>query len=489
MRFWPKSLRGQVLAALALALIVAQGVNLVLLQRSQMARQDGMVANSAAFRLLSFDRRQQEDRPQGRERRGGPGSRERRGDRRGALRDIAFGAAPTLRPELTAETPQKPGERRQEGVEVQVAEALQRQGVSAENIVAVRRQLSDEPEAEQRIRRRAARAGINEQNLPRQIYVIGVQPEAGAQWRVVHVAGARERNFRGFGAILLQTVLLFFILFGALALILGRITRPLAALTQRSEEFARDRNAADQIEPSGPADVSQLIMAHNDLETKIAGLLDEKDVMLGAIGHDLKTPLAALRVRIESVSDETERARMAETIDGIAGSLDDILSLARVGRPTDPLESVELGALAASIVEEYEDLGEPVTVEESERMVGQMRASWVRRALRNLISNALRYGGSARVSLTREASENGDNAILLVEDDGPGIPAADIGRMMEPFTRGEPSRNKLTGGAGLGLTLARAIAEQHGGTLKLVNLHDDAGNITGLAAKISLPLG
>ncbi len=485
MRFWPKSLRGQVLVALALALIVAQGVNLALLQRSQMARQDGIVANSAAFRLLSFDRRQQDDRPQGRERRRGPG----RGDRRGELRDTTLRAAPTLRPELAASSPQRLGERRQEGVETQVAEALQRQGVSAESIVAVRRSLSDEPEAEQRIRRRVVRAGRSERDLPRQIYVVGVQSEAGAQWRVVRVAGVRERDFRGLGAILLQTVLLFLILFGALAAILGRITRPLAALTERSEQFARTRIAADQIEPSGPADVSQLIRAHNALETKIAGLLDEKDVMLGAIGHDLKTPLAALRVRIESVRDEAERAKMADTIDGIAGSLDDILSLARVGRPTDPLESVELGALAASIVEEFEDLGEPVTLEKSERMVGQMRASWVRRALRNLISNALRYGESARVSLTRDAAGNGGKAVLLVEDDGPGIPVADIERMMEPFTRGEPSRNRLTGGAGLGLTLARAIAEQHGGTLTLMNRRDEAGKVTGLAAKITMPLG
>ncbi len=475
MRIWPKSLRGQVLAALALALIVAQGVNLVLLQRSQMARQDSIVANSAAFRLLAFDRRLQDERPR----------RRRGGGRRDGLRDTTFGAPRTLRPETSANSPQRSGERRHGGVEAQVAEAFLRQGVTTQNIVAVRRPLTEEPETEQRMRRRADRAGLSERDLPRQIYVVGVQAEPEAQWRVVRVASVRERSFRGFSAILVQTVLLFLLLFGALALILNRITRPLAALTKRSEEFAHTRNAADQIEPSGPADVSQLITAHNSLETKIAGLLDEKDVMLGAIGHDLKTPLAALRVRIESVSDEAERTKMADTIDGIAGSLDDILSLARVGHPADPLESIELSALAASIVEEYEDLGEPVTLDQSERMAGQMRASWVRRALRNLISNALRYGGTARVSLTRD----GGNAVLLVEDDGPGIPPADIERMMEPFTRGEPSRNRLTGGAGLGLTLARAIAEQHGGTLTLKNRQDESGKVAGIAATVTLPLG
>src|SRR6185312_10130036 len=106
------------------------------------------------------------------------------------------------------------------------------------------------------------------------------------------------------------------------------------------------------IEPSGPEDTRRLIAAHNAMEASIAALLDEKDVMLGAIGHDLKTPLAALRVRIESVPDDAERAKMAATIEDIARTLDDILSLARVGRPTDPLEPTDLAALVASVVED-----------------------------------------------------------------------------------------------------------------------------------------
>jgi signal transduction histidine kinase len=99
------------------------------------------------------------------------------------------------------------------------------------------------------------------------------------------------------------------------------------------------------------------------------GLLDEKNVMLGAIGHDLKTPLAALRVRIEAVEDDAERARMAATIEDINRSLDDILSLARVGRPSDPLETTELSALVTDVMGEYEDMGEDVTLEDTVRIV------------------------------------------------------------------------------------------------------------------------
>jgi signal transduction histidine kinase len=205
--------------------------------------------------------------------------------------------------------------------------------------------------------------------------------------------------------------------------------------------------------------------------------------MLGAIGHDLKTPLAALRVRIEAVEDDTERGRMAAGIEDINRSLDDILSLARVGRPSDPLERAELSALVADVVGEYEDMGEDVTLGEAERLVMPLRATWLRRALRNLVSNALRYGTRARVSLRREGGE----AVLVVEDDGPGIPAHEIARMLEPFTRLEASRNSATGGTGLGLTLARAIADQHGGSLHLVN-RQEGGETKGLTATLRLPL-
>jgi signal transduction histidine kinase len=268
------------------------------------------------------------------------------------------------------------------------------------------------------------------------------------------------------------------VLVGGLALLLRRITRPLAALTRRVEHFAATREIDGQLEPSGPDDTRRLIAAHNAMEARISALLNEKDVMLGAIGHDLKTPLAALRVRIESVDDSTERERMAASIDDISRSLDDILSLARVGRSTDPLEVTDLSALVAAVVEEFEDMGEAVTLGETERIPLPLRATWLRRALRNLIGNALRYGERATISLRRE----GDDAVVRVEDVGPGIPEGDLGRMMEPFTRGEGSRNRTTGGAGLGLTIAKAIAEQHGGRLILANRPDG-----GLLVELRLP--
>jgi len=201
--------------------------------------------------------------------------------------------------------------------------------------------------------------------------------------------------------------------------------------------------------------------------------------MLGAIGHDLKTPLAALRVRIESVPDETQRKRMAQSIEELTTSLDDILNLARVGRASEPPARTDCAALAASLVSEYEDMGEPVTMAEGERIIASVRVTWLRRALRNLIGNAVRYGKSAHINVAQKDSY----VEFAIEDNGPGIPEERIAGLMEPFARGEESRSRATGGTGLGLTLARAVAEQHGGTLTLANRTEG-----GLRAVIRLPL-
>ena len=130
-------------------------------------------------------------------------------------------------------------------------------------------------------------------------------------------------------------------------------------------------------------------------------------------------------------------------------------------------------------------MGQPVELGETMRVALPLRPTWIRRALRNLIGNALRYGGTAEVSVTRE----GGAALVRITDRGPGIPEGAIATMLEPFTRGDPSRNSETGGAGLGLTLARAITEQHGGTLTLANLRGADGAVQGLEATLRLPVG
>jgi len=452
MRLWPRSLQGQLLLSIALALLVAQGLSAALLYRAQAERREATLVGTAAFRLAGGPRRE-----------GGPfAGLAPRGERMGVM--------------LRDASPQQSGESRDTHAEEVLGEMLAREGLAFDEVVVVRRPVARDPLAQRWIARRHGRmpAGLKE---PHDLIVAAIHRPDG-RWlhaRVMIPSGERQLLL----SMLLQALFTYAVLVGAVWLVLRRITRPLQALTRRMERFAGTRDGVPPLEPQGPDDVRGLIAAHNALEARIAGLLDEKDVMLGAIGHDLKTPLAALRVRIESVEDDAERIKMAATIEDIARSLDDILSLARVGRPSDPLEPTELGALVAAVVEEYEDRGEPVTFAEAPRVVLSLRATWLRRALRNLIDNALRYGGAAQVSLVREDGK----AVLRVEDEGPGIPEHEIDRMLQPFTRLEASRNSATGGAGLGLTLARAIAEQHGGELTLANRADG-----GLRASLSLPL-
>ena len=199
--------------------------------------------------------------------------------------------------------------------------------------------------------------------------------------------------------------------------------------------------------------------------------------MLGAIGHDLRTPLASLRVRVESVDDDADRARMAETIAEMNRMLDDILSLARLGRPSEPPTEVDLAALVDAVVEDFREIGHEVVFEESERIRMRLRPGLMRRALRNLIENALKYAGAVEVSVTASAQ----SVAILVCDRGPGIPADRLGDVFEAFTRLETSRNKATGGIGLGLALARTIVRDAGGDITLANR--DGG---GLIARITL---
>ena len=450
------------LLAVALALLLAQGVSALLLYRAQAERREAMQISAAAFRLLQASRTGEIDRP----RWGLAGARGR-----------------GFRIERGTSSPLQAGEVRDAAGEASLRQMLADQDVDVSEIVVIRRRVEHDPLALGRIAERSGRFGRQHGPAPDRLLVAAIHMPEG-EWLVARVFVPPGEPML-IASLIGQTLLIYAVLVGAIALMLRRITRPLATLTGRLERFAETRDAGGQLAPEGPDDIRRLIVAHNAMEGRIAALLDEKDVMLGAIGHDLKTPLAALRVRIENVEDERERSRMAATITDITQSLDDILSLARAGHAREAREMTELSALVASLVEEYEDMDEPVTLETSTRIVLPLRATWLRRAIRNLIDNALRYGHLTRVSLGRD----GTSAVIRIDDDGPGIAEQDMARMFEPFTRGDPSRNIGTGGAGLGLALARAIAEQHGGTLVLTNRRAADGGTAGLTAILRLPLG
>ncbi len=477
-RFLPKSLMGQTLLAAAAALLVAQVISASLLYRAAEQRRLDNTAERIVSRIELGNFRAQlpgraERRAARQEARRNDRSDERRGSRMPRRFHFRFAD------ELQTTASDKEVSALEEPIREKLSEAFPQWGGNAA-INAVLRLQQDDPVYSRRLASsRFERSDLRRSK--REIVVVSVRPDGSGRWLQARVRLPENRP-RPLPGILLQTAVLFTILLGLLALILRRITRPLAALTSRVEAFSGDPDQAARLEESGPQDMRRLIAAHNAMEARVAALIDEKDVMLGAIGHDLKTPLAALRVRIESVPDDTQRARMADSIEDITSTLDDILSLARIGRSAAKAELTDLAALTASVAEEFEDLGEPVKLALVQRTTQPVHVTWLKRALRNLVSNAVRYGEGARVSLLND----GDDIVLRVDDDGPGIPDDAITDMLEPFQRGEASRNRSTGGAGLGLTLARAIAEQHGGVLSLKN-REDGGTITGLRAEIRLP--
>ncbi len=274
-----------------------------------------------------------------------------------------------------------------------------------------------------------------------------------------------------------STLLIYLLLLGAMIFIAARLARPLRALTAAAEKF-EGRGEAPRVDPRGPADVRHAILAFNAMSARVSAMLDEKDRMLGAIGHDLRTPLASLRIRVESVEPAEERRKMIATLEEMAAMLDDTLALARSGRASEPARPVDLSALADTVVEEFRALGHDVEMEDGARLSAPVQPNLLRRAIRNLVDNGIKYGGAVRVSV-RAA---GNRVAIEIADRGPGIPPAEIGNVQEPFVRLEGSRNRETGGSGLGLTLARSAALAHGGSLELENRPEG-----GLLARILLP--
>ncbi len=287
----------------------------------------------------------------------------------------------------------------------------------------------------------------------------------------------RDRRPRIVGTLVFQTLVLYLILLIPLILLGRYIEKPLRNLTEGARNFKPGDGI--MVPESGPPDTRQLIAAFNDMQGRVGSMMDEKDVMLGAIGHDLRTPLSALRVRIESVDDDGERERMIAGIEDMDRTLDDILSLARLGRSGEKSEATDVSALIETVADEFSDMGDQVSFSRQNRLTANIRATLIRRALRNLVGNAVKYGNSAEISL-----DSSNNLLKIhVDDDGPGIPEDQISSMFEPFARAEKSRNRATGGSGLGLTLARAIARDQGGDIVLENREEG-----GLRATLSLTM-
>jgi signal transduction histidine kinase len=260
------------------------------------------------------------------------------------------------------------------------------------------------------------------------------------------------------------------------AYISRRMTRPLSQLAAAATEAAHG-GSAPRVPEEGPDDIAKAARAFNAMNDQVSRTLESQRQLLSAVGHDLRTPITALRINMEFVEDGELRDRLLKNLNELQELTEAVLSAAR-GAGGEPRRKVDLAALIESLITDLEEMGARVEWSQHAPAPLLCRPNEVRRAVRNLIENAQAYGKQARVRLegTPEAYE------IVIDDDGPGIAQTDLTRVFEPFVRLETSRNAETGGAGLGLTLVKAIAEGHGGAVTLKNRPDG-----GLTARIRLP--
>ena len=265
----------------------------------------------------------------------------------------------------------------------------------------------------------------------------------------------------------------------ALAWIVARMaTRPLRSLAEAAKELGRDIDRPP-LTLAGPQEVRHAAAAFNAMQERIHHYVGERLRMLAAITHDLQTPLTRLRLRLEKVEDGELRDRLVGDLAAMQAMIKEGLDLVRSLEGPLPLAPLELSSLVDSLCEDAAEAGQDVALDEAQRptVIVAAHADSLRRCLTNLIDNAVKYGGRARVSLVRE----GQRIRISVRDAGPGIPAEQLEAVFEPFARLENSRSRDTGGTGLGLTISREIARRHGGSLRLVNQPE------GLEALLELP--
>lgn len=254
-------------------------------------------------------------------------------------------------------------------------------------------------------------------------------------------------------------------------------TRPLSRLAQAAEALGEDLERPPLAE-EGPVEVRRAAVAFNWMQTRLRGLFAERTRILAAISHDLQTPLTRLRLRAELMDDESLRDKMLADLSAMQALVEE--GLAYAGSSAAPQEAAiltDLDALAASLVADYTDAGQPVSLLGLSGRRVRTRPRTLRRLLGNLVDNALKFGGSAELVLE---SADGLPAIA-VRDRGPGIPEAELDKVFEPFYRLESSRNRETGGTGLGLAIARQLARALDAELILRNLAEG-----GLEARVTL---
>ena len=256
--------------------------------------------------------------------------------------------------------------------------------------------------------------------------------------------------------------------------LLARLTWPLRRLAQAADSIGRGEES-EPLPVAGPSEVRNLTDSFNRMQERLVRTVADKTRIMAALGHDLRSPLTALRVHAEMVDEEETRDALVKSIEEMQVMVERTLAFSRGMAISEPPETVELGKF---LTELKQDMLNAFQLEADAPLEIRLRPQSMRRALRNIIENAVRYGEGVEVTYTRQY----DRALIWVRDHGPGIPDTQLEEVFEPFYRVETSRSRETGGTGLGLSIARTILRSHGGDITLRN-HPDGG----LLVRLDLP--
>ena len=325
------------------------------------------------------------------------------------------------------------------------------------------------------LRDRAARAGVRDEMFLVEPFSVGVRQSDG-KWRVI----ATEK---GVGLSQWQQRLVLWFLLTGLAMspivwvFARRLAVPIQVFADAAERLGRDPQAPP-LEIRGPKEISVAARAFNQMQGRLRRYVDDRTAMMGAIAHDLRTPLTRLRFRIEALPED-QRAKYGSDLDQMEEMITATLAFVRDAALPAERTPLELSSLVESLCDEMAETGRQTEVQVGDKVVIEGDPMALRRLVANLLENAVKFGGAARARVFRDAG----NAVVEIDDDGPGIPPQDAEKVFEPFYRREPSRSRQTGGIGLGLAVVRSIARGHGGDVSLINRIGG-----GLTARVQLPL-
>jgi signal transduction histidine kinase len=255
-----------------------------------------------------------------------------------------------------------------------------------------------------------------------------------------------------------------------------QLVRPIAGFAYAAEQLGRDPTAP-VLALGGPAEVGRAASAFNRMQSRLRSFVDDRTAMVGAISHDLRTPLTRLRFRLEDVPDDQREGMLAE-VDEMEQMISSVLSFIRDASEPGAREKIDLRSILEDVVEDATFVGKPVVLEEGEQVPVEVDPLGIRRLLGNLVENAVKYGDSAKVRLFRDDQD----AVAEVIDNGPGLPDDELERVFQPFYRAPQARASNKHGTGLGLAVCRSIARAHGGDVNLMR------GDHGLVARLRLPL-